>query len=179
MNDTYVRHQNRTLTQIAVDIGDLQEQIKALSNGEALPNQDDGNQDDGNQDDGNQGDSNSSFFERSGSSTGASPAIALPQDSNVNGLYLIVRNFAIKAKPWTQAVRYYTKPDEAYDLTLVSRRIYGTPDEYIAVMAAAGLDSVENGLGAKELVLPTLPMLAAMKARVGYRNTEYSRSNGY
>lgn len=96
--------------------------------------------------------------------------IASEQTSNVNGLYRIVRDFSVKARPWTQAIRYFTKPDEAYDLTLVSRRVYGNPDEYITVMAAAGLDSVENGLSSKELILPMPSLLASMKRRVGYKN---------
>jgi hypothetical protein len=85
-----------------------------------------------------------------------------------NRLYQLVRDFALQTPAWGTAVRYFTMPDEAYDLTLVSERVYGNRDEALVIQAAAGLDSPELPLTERPLVLPTVTQLAAMKARAGY-----------
>ena len=119
--------------------------------------------------------SDTSFFDTEYLTT--SPAIAVETQNNVNGFYRLVRDFVVRAKPWTQAIRYHTKPDERFDFTLVSRRVYGSSDEYITVMAAAGLDSVENELEQQLLTLPTASQLNTLKLQAGYRSTEYGRAN--
>ena len=60
--------------------------------------------------------------------------------------YGLVRSFAEKTKEWEPALRYDVKPDERYDLTLVSQRVYGNRDEYLAVMAVAGIDTADEPL---------------------------------
>ena len=85
-------------------------------------------------------------------------------------MYRLVRDFAIKTKPWETAIRYYTKPDERKDLTLVSQRVYGRRDEFLTIMAAAGLDSVENVLPEQLLTLPTDAALTAFKERAKFVN---------
>lgn len=77
--------------------------------------------------------------------------------------YRQVRNFVEKTPVWGRAIRYQTKPDERFDMTLISRRVYGRPDEFLTVMAAAGLDSVEQALPEQLLVLPTDAQLSAIK----------------
>lgn len=95
--------------------------------------------------------------------------------SAVASFYRLVRSFALNTAVWNSAIRYQTKPDERYDLTLVSRRVYGRTDEFIAVMAAAGLDSVEQLLPEQLLILPTDAQLTAMKNQAKFNNLDISR----
>jgi len=87
----------------------------------------------------------------------------LPQ----NTLFSLIRQLAQTTPAWATAIRYYTKPDERFDLTLVARRVYGLPDEWPVVMAAAGLQSVDEPLNEQLLVLPTLQQLQRLKRNVG------------
>lgn len=89
--------------------------------------------------------------------------------------YREVRQFALTAPAWEDAVRYFTRPDERWDLTLVAERVYGSRDEYLAVMAAAGLDRLDQELTERELVLPTADRLALIKKRTGYESTQPKR----
>jgi hypothetical protein len=81
-----------------------------------------------------------------------------------------VRLFAERTKPWQTAIFYFTKPDENWDLTLVSERVYGRRDEYMTIMAAAGLDMVDQELTQRQLVLPTDEQLYAIKRRCGFES---------
>lgn len=89
--------------------------------------------------------------------------------------YRLVRDFAVKTPVWGQALRYQTLPDERNDLTLISQRVYGRRDEFMAVMAAAGLNSVEDTLPEQLLVLPTEAQLRDMKATAGFVNLSKDR----
>ncbi len=89
--------------------------------------------------------------------------------------YREVRQFALTAPAWEDAVRYFTRPDERWDLTLVAQRVYGSRDEYLAVMAAAGLDRMDQELTERELVLPTADRLALIKKRTGFESTQPKR----
>ncbi|HWX02382.1 hypothetical protein [Collimonas sp.] len=84
--------------------------------------------------------------------------------------YRQVRDFVEKTPVWGMAIRYQTKPDERFDMTLISRRVYGRPDEFLAVMAAAGLDCVEQELSEQLLVLPTEAQLLAIKTSSRFGN---------
>ena len=93
--------------------------------------------------------------------------------------YREVRKFAENTKPWdTTAIFYETKPDEMYDMTLVSQRVYGRRDEYLTVMAAAGLDSIDQPLPQKRIVLPNEGQLIAIKRRVGFESIADLREAG-
>lgn len=82
-----------------------------------------------------------------------------------------VRRIAEQAKPWdTDVIFYETKPDEMYDLTLVSRRVYGYPDETVAVMAAAGIDHVDMPLPQKQIILPNAALLLRIKRKTGFES---------
>jgi hypothetical protein len=94
------------------------------------------------------------------------------RDQAANRLYVSVRDFAIGTPDWSDAIRYFTKPDERYDLTLVSRRVYGTNTETLVIQAAAGLDSPEYGMSERLLVLPTIEQLRAMRRAAGYEGYE-------
>jgi len=85
-------------------------------------------------------------------------------------MYRLVRDFAAKCKPWSPAIRYHSKPDERHDLTLVSQRVYGRRDEFLTVMAAAGLDSVEQVLTEQLLTLPTEAQLSGFKSQARFVN---------
>lgn len=85
--------------------------------------------------------------------------------------YRAVRQFSLAAPVWGDVIRYFTKPDERWDLTLVSQRVYGNRDEYLTVMAAAGLDRFNQELTERELVLPSLERLELIKQETGFTST--------
>lgn len=85
-----------------------------------------------------------------------------------NRLFQLVRDFAVQTPAWGTAIRYFTLPEERFDLTLVSERVYGTRDEAMVIQASAGLDSPELELTERLLVLPEASQLRQMKAQAGY-----------
>lgn len=85
--------------------------------------------------------------------------------------YREVREFAEGAKSWDPTAFYYdTQPDEVWDLTLVSDRVYGRRDEVLAIMAAAGIDTVDQPLTQRRLILPKDYVLSIIKRRVGFES---------
>lgn len=104
----------------------------------------------------------------------------LDQDTRAaKAFYREVRKFAESVKPWdATAIFYETKPDEALDLTLVSVRVYGRRDEFLAVMAAAGLDTIDQPLPQKRIVLPNEGQLFSIKRRTGFESIAGYRENG-
>jgi hypothetical protein len=93
--------------------------------------------------------------------------------------YRAVRDFALRAKPWDQSIIWYeTKPDEMRDLTLISERVYGNRDECLAIMAAAGLDTVDQPMPQKRIALPAMSRLYEMKRRCGFESQSFYRENG-
>ena len=98
------------------------------------------------------------------------PITAIESQDNVRRFYKLVRDFVLKAKPWTDAIRYHSQPDERWDMTLVSRRVYGNPMEFMTVLAAANLDSVEQMLPEQMLTLPTATALHSLKKMAGFEN---------
>lgn len=93
-------------------------------------------------------------------------------DQAANRLFTKVRDFAQQTPDWAEATRYFTLPDERFDLTLVSQRVYGTRDHFMVIQAAAGLDSPEYELTERMLVLPTSDQLRAMRLDAGYDANE-------
>lgn len=89
---------------------------------------------------------------------------------SAGGFFRAVRRFALATRPWESAIWYDTKPDERFDLTLVSERVYGRRSEYLTIMAAAGLSHVDDELTERKLCLPTEAQLAALKRASGYRS---------
>ena len=82
-------------------------------------------------------------------------------------LYALIRSLAQTTPSWATAIRYHSKPDEKHDLTLIARRVYGLPNEWPIIMAAAGLQSVDEPLNEQLLVLPTLSQLQTLKRELG------------
>lgn len=85
-----------------------------------------------------------------------------------SNFYKSVRQFALSTRNWQDALRYQTLADERYDLYLAAYRVYGDDGEFLAIQAAAGLDSVEQGMDEQVLVLPTLEQLQLIKQATGY-----------
>lgn len=86
--------------------------------------------------------------------------------------YRAIRQFAQTSPIWEPSrIAHFTKPDERWDLTLVSYRVYGTRNEALTIMAAAGLDRYDQELTERELILPNAARLQAIKDMTGYSNT--------
>lgn len=81
--------------------------------------------------------------------------------------YRLVRQFAVSTPVWGNAIRYAVNPDEVYNLPLVSKRVYGNFDESLTIMAAAGLNNLDQPLPQQTLVLPTPDQLQALKVQAG------------
>lgn len=79
-----------------------------------------------------------------------------------------VRAFAVQTPEWSSAIRYFTKPDERTDITLIAERVYGDRSQFMAVFAAAGMDTLEQVLEEQRLVLPTYSQLQLIKRQTGY-----------
>jgi hypothetical protein len=84
--------------------------------------------------------------------------------------YRSVREFSLRTKTWETAIFYQTLPDEAWDLTLVSARVYGNRNEFLVIMAAAGLDRADMPLPQMQLILPTPQQLLTMKRKSGFES---------
>jgi len=97
------------------------------------------------------------------------------QSMACNRLMQLVRDFALRTKGWEIAIRYESKLDERHDLTLVSQRVYGRREEFLVIMAAAGLGSFDEALEEQILTLPTEAQLQALKERAGYENNQNQR----
>lgn len=88
-----------------------------------------------------------------------------------------VRRFAESAKAWDPGVIWYeSKPDERYDLSLVSARVYGRRDEYLAVLAASGLDSFDQPLTERTLALPNEFHLTRIKRAARFESIPAMRA---
>jgi hypothetical protein len=87
----------------------------------------------------------------------------------------MVGDFAARTPSWSpDRINHFVGEDEINDMTLVALRVYGRREEFLAVMAAAGLDSPTEPLPQRRLVLPSSDRLSAMKKLTGYvsRNDE-------
>lgn len=93
-----------------------------------------------------------------------------------NHFFTLVGNFSSTVKPWETYISYQTKPDEIGDLTLVSQRVYGRRNEFLVIMACAGLSSVDEPLTERLLKLPTENQLAQLKALASYENNQAKRT---
>lgn len=93
--------------------------------------------------------------------------------------YREVRRFALRVKPWQAALWHETLPDEQWDLTLVSQRVYGRRDEHLTVMAVAGLDTVDQALPVgMRLAFPSEQALYAIKRQCGFESRHEYLENG-
>jgi hypothetical protein len=85
--------------------------------------------------------------------------------------YREVRRFCVQAPVWSSdVVRHEVLPDERFDLSLVAYRVYGSRNEFHAVMAAAGIDRYDRPLEQQTIVLPSRSMLEQIKAATGFKS---------
>jgi hypothetical protein len=85
--------------------------------------------------------------------------------------YQRVRTFSQNAKAWDANVIWYeSSPDERFDLSRVSFRVYGRWSEFLTVMAAAGLDTFDQSLDQTTLALPTESVLYQLKRAAGFES---------
>lgn len=89
-----------------------------------------------------------------------------------------VANYVKNAKPWDNVMTYEIKPDEYVDATLISRRVYGTSDEFLTVMACAGIDSFDDPFEQGLLILPNAIQLDKLKRESGFESLESNRRDG-
>lgn len=90
-------------------------------------------------------------------------------------LVQLVGDFSATIQDWETAIRYQTKPDEIRDITLVSQRVYGSRNEYLVIMGAAGLSTLDEPLLEQLLILPTMDQLRKLKKQAGYENNKNAR----
>lgn len=105
--------------------------------------------------------------------------ISIDKDTgSANRFYRQVRRFSVRTKVWEEAVWHQVTPDEVMDPTLISQRVYGRRDEFLAVMAAAGVSSLDAGIPMVKLTLPTESQLAKIKRLTGFESIAEYRENG-
>jgi len=106
------------------------------------------------------------------------PGVGIDNDTQAaKDFYKAVRNFAIRTKVWQTALWHFVTPDEIWDTSLVSQRVYGYRDEFLAVMAAAGIDSVDQPLPQAKLCLPTAAQIYYFKRQSGFESIANLRNN--
>lgn len=92
--------------------------------------------------------------------------------------YQQVRRFSEQTAIWSSnVIRHQVTPDEAFDLSLISERVYGRRAEFLAVMAAAGLDSFDQELTQREILLPTEQVLDLIKRQTGFESMAERRTD--
>lgn len=89
-----------------------------------------------------------------------------------------VASFVKSAKAWDAVVSYEIKPDERVDATLISRRVYGTSDEFLVVMACAEIDSFDDAFEQGVLLLPNATKLEQLKRESGFESVAKNRKDG-
>lgn len=101
-------------------------------------------------------------------------------DPNAAGrFYRACRDFAANIKVWETALWHEILPDEEYDHTLISARLYGRRDEYLAVQAAVGIDAADQPLPVgRRVAFPTEGQLLSIKRRTGFESIAAFRSGG-
>lgn len=89
-----------------------------------------------------------------------------------------VSAFADSVTMWSgDAIYHEVTPDEQRDPTLISQRVYGRRDEHLAVMAAAGLDTVDQAIPQMTLAMPSESRLLAMKRSCGFESIAAYRTD--
>lgn len=89
-----------------------------------------------------------------------------------------VQAWVAGVKPWDSAIYYDIKPDERWDVTLVSQRVYGRRCEFLLIMAAAGVSCVDEPIEQQQIVLPSESQLRELKFKSGFESRNEHRENG-
>lgn len=87
--------------------------------------------------------------------------------------YRAVRQYVVTAPVWAaDLLSHEVLPDEQLDLTLVSQRVYGNRNEFLAVMASAGIDRFDQSLQVGSVIrLPNVQRLELIKQSTGFIST--------
>lgn len=87
--------------------------------------------------------------------------------------YRAVRQYVVTAPVWAaDLVSHEILLDEIFDLTLVSQRVYGNRNEFLAVMASAGIDRCDQPLQSGSVIrLPNAQRLEMLKQATGCAST--------
>ena len=89
-----------------------------------------------------------------------------------------VKTFSENAKGWDSNVIWHeVKPDEILDATLIAQRVYKRRGEFLAIMAAAGIDSVDQEMAQKTIALPSYAKLIQLKHSTGYETDSELRED--
>ena len=103
-------------------------------------------------------------------------------DSNpaaIRYFWHLVRGNAVRANPYAGGcIVYETKPDERRDHTLAARRVYGDPNEFLVIQAAAGLSTFDDIVHEQRLVLPDAGRLRYLKMKAGFESLSEQRDDG-
>ncbi|WP_428383740.1 hypothetical protein [Nevskia ramosa] len=91
----------------------------------------------------------------------------MASDLYANRLFLAVRRLQDQPPGFADVQQYFTKPDERFNLPLASFRVYGNFDEALTIQAAAALDSPEQEMTERLLILPTAALLRTLKLQAG------------
>ena len=93
--------------------------------------------------------------------------------------YQSVRALCEGATAITEGVVFHqVTPDEQFDMSRLSYRLYGRWDEFLAVMAAAGLDTSDAMIPQGRLAFPTEAKLLELKRAAGFESQPRFRSGG-
>ncbi len=104
----------------------------------------------------------------------------MDQDSQAGrDFYQQVLAYSEAAQPWLSDVIYYeTTPDEEFDLSLISYRVYGRREEYLTVMAVAGISSIDQPVKQQRYAFPSEERLLSIKRQAGFESIAEMRDNG-
>lgn len=93
--------------------------------------------------------------------------------------YRKILDYCLNAKYWSGGIiTYDVKPDERYDPTLISRRVYNNSEEFLLIMAIAGISSFDEGIEQQQLVLPTMEVIRKIKIESGFESQDALRIKG-
>lgn len=85
-----------------------------------------------------------------------------------SAFYRRVRDYALQPPLGANPLRHQVTPDEQYDLSRVSYRVYANFNEALTIAAVAGLSSTSGPLTEQVLVLPSRAELMQIKRETGY-----------
>lgn len=100
----------------------------------------------------------------------------IEDDTNsASRFFRAVRDFSLSKKPWDSAIHYDIKPDEAFNLPLISFRVYGNYEETIVVQACTGTDIVDIPIPQETFVFPDSDQLHDLKVSTGFESLDEQR----
>ena len=105
--------------------------------------------------------------------------IAERNSNAASDFYREVRKFVLRVKPWQEFIEHEIRPNQLLDLSGISQVVYGRRDEYLAVMAACGLDEFCVPLKEQLIILPTEDTLRKIKRKTKFESISSYRKDNY